>query len=86
MPYTVELEEIYQGKRFESERKRYQECFNAADALADSVYLSESMLGYFEDVSGDELDFNNDATYSSSLSLFVLLGIFGVFKARAHFE
>ncbi|WP_395168516.1 hypothetical protein ACGP04_05295 [Piscirickettsia salmonis] len=86
MPHTVELEEVYQGKRFESERKRYQECFNAADTLADSVYLSESILGYFEDVSGDELDFNNDATYCSSLSLFVLFGIFGVFKARAHFD
>ncbi|MGJ3501114.1 hypothetical protein PsalN5692_01806 [Piscirickettsia salmonis] len=86
MSHTVELEEVYQGKRFESERKRYQECFNAADALTDSVYLSESMLGYFEDVSGDELDFNNAATYYSSLSLFVLLGIFGLFKARGHFD
>ncbi|OAJ34153.1 hypothetical protein [Piscirickettsia salmonis] len=86
MPHTVELEEVYQGKRFESERKRYQECFNAADALADSVYLSESILGYFEDVSGDELDFNNDVTYCFSFSLFALLGIFGAFKARAHFD
>lgn len=85
MSYT-ELDNIYYQNKFDNERYYYQRILNAFDQQADSIYLAESILGYFEDISGKELNFEHDATYYSSLSLFVMLGIFGSFKAYSQFH
>ncbi|OAJ33809.1 hypothetical protein [Piscirickettsia salmonis] len=86
MPDSSELDCIYSDLRSENERYYYQRFLNAFGQLADSTYLYESSLKYFEDIAGEQLAFTSDATSYSALGSFALFGIFGTLTAHSQFH
>ncbi|AKP74472.2 hypothetical protein Psal006b_00943 [Piscirickettsia salmonis] len=86
MPDSSELDCIYSDLRSENERYYYQRFLNGFGQFADSTYLYESSLKYFEDTTGEQLAFTSDATSYSALGSFALFGILGTLTAHSQFH
>lgn len=80
------IKKTYNQIKSEHERHYYQRSIYAFDHLFDSIYLAESVLSYFEDITGDEFDFNQAECFYPSLSLFIAFGILGFLRGTSEFK